>query len=216
MVEEYGTNNPIQDLTHRGSYTSDENTYDLYIGDDRFDPAVYGGADRAFTQIKAINRNQRGSETITMANHFGEWANYEFAVRNLYEVSYKIEGFSNLPFSNDSTIGNATISADFSTSGSFIGGASSSGNNNNNNNSSSGNLSGNYKLKTGWGTRYATSNNTNGAELREHQSQDWTSQEFEFIKTGDEYRIQEKYGNRYLEGASNNFDTVVVLNLNIC
>ncbi len=214
VVEGYGDVRPDHRLKSKTTYTiAGEGTYELLIGgaDGNWTGAtVYGAADRNFTQIKAIRTSTRTSGKISMAQHFNKWAEFGYPVGDLHEVSYKVEGFYQPGLSGSKTSGGAYVRADFGTAGSYTGG-SSSGNNNNN---PSGTFSGNYRLKNKWAGYYATSDNKEQAIVKMTNKEDWSSQEWKFEHiSGNEYRLREQYGNRYLRATSSNGGGVEVRSL---
>ena len=213
VVEGYGVHKPVDGLSYKGNYTvSGEGTYELWIGANRYDPTVYGSAKKKFTQIKSIRTSKRSSGNISMASHFNKWASEGFAVKNLFEVSMKVEGFSQ--GSHDPTKGGAYVSASMSTSGTYNGGSTSTSGSGGGGTSTSGTISGTFRLKARSGGRYPTSNNSNWAVVRETVFENWSSQHWTFERvSGNVYRIKEEYGNRYLTGNNDN-GKVTVSNLN--
>lgn len=210
VVENYGVNKPTDGGDLAGIVSSDGADYEVYIIPKYGQPNVYGIND--FTQIKCIRVKDklRSSGSITMANHFNKWASLGWPVGDLYEVSMKIEGYSNGP--QDPTAGKADIIVDMATSGTYVGSSNDKAKRGKNV-AAKGPLSGTYFLKSYFGGRYATANNINLSEVKENiQEKTWSSQHWKFIFVNkNEYRLKELYGGRYLKGNSNG--TIVVADL---
>ncbi len=194
VVENYGVNKPTDNMPYFGDIYSDGAMYEIYIGEKTGQPSIDAQVDN-FTQIKAIRKEAdlRFTGTINMVNHFNEWAGLGYVVDDLFEVSMKIEGFSGDPI-EDPNFGNAYVTASMSNAGTFSP-----------NHVSTAviptTISGTYLLKAEAGGRYATSNNTNWATVKETQFETWSSQHWTLEHvSGDIYRLKEEYGGRYLSG----------------
>lgn len=208
VVENYGVNKPTDGGELAGIVNSDGADYEVYIIPKYGQPNVYGIND--FTQIKCIRVKDklRSSGTITMANHFNKWASLGWPAGDLYEVSMKIEGYSNGP--SDPTEGEAKISVDMATSGTYVGTAKDR-RKKGKNLPKTGPLSGTYFLQSKLSNRFATSDNKFLAAVKESPLQkDWNSQHWKLIYVGYKmYRLKELYGGRYLQA---NPDGTVFLN----
>jgi len=195
VVEDYGVNKPTDNMPKVGEVVSDDGgVYEIYIGQKTGQPSIDADSDN-FTQIKAIRKVSRSSGAITMANHFNKWAQLGYPAGNLFEVSMKIEGFSN-GHDEDPCYGEAYVVANFSNAGTY-----NPNQGNSNNTSSSGDINGTFRLKARAGGRYPTSNNTNWATVKETGFENWSSQHWTFEHvSGNIYRLKEEYGGRYLSG----------------
>lgn len=200
VVENYGVNKPTDGGDLAGIVTSDGADYEVYIIPKYGQPNVYGIND--FTQIKCIRVKDklRASGTITIANHFNKWASLGWPVGDLFEVSMKIEGYSNGP--QDPTKGEAKISVDMLTSGKYIGTAKDK-RNKGKNTPKKGPLSGTYFLQSKFGNRYATSDNKFLSAVKENTlEKEWSSQHWKLIYVSPRsYRLKELYGARYLQAS---------------
>lgn len=104
VVENWGDYRPSDNGFNLGSYKVDGVTYDLYQINRR-GPTVYGANDKNFTQVKAIRRtrNKGNSGTIKMGTHFSNWSRLgKFKPANLFEISFKLEGFYDPMYSGNS------------------------------------------------------------------------------------------------------------------
>lgn len=132
VVENYGQYEPKDALKHVGDLTTDNGTYNIYIGDITDRPNFYTkDGIKNFTQIKAIradgrrngqNDNRRSSGSITLADHFNKWATLGWPLGNLGEVALKIEGYDNNENEHSSSEVAAYVSASMSYAGSYTGG----------------------------------------------------------------------------------------------
>lgn len=154
-----------------GTYTIDGGTYEVYYRDLFNAPSVYGTTN--FTQVKCVRTSsvaREGNRTLTTSAHINEMINRTKVnnVGNLFEVSYKIEGFGN----NSST--NFAIDASFPRNNAGGGG----GGNSNDNwpeispgkylwssgtyNNNEGAYSANYANDNNFGTRWASNRTSSG------------------------------------------------------
>jgi len=132
VVENYGSYEPKDALTWVGYLTTDNGTYNIYIGNITDQPNFYESEGiKSFTQIKAIrangvnegqNNDRRSSGSITLADHFNKWATLGWPVGNLSEVSFKVEGYDNNLNEHSASEVAAYVSATMSTAGTYTGG----------------------------------------------------------------------------------------------
>jgi len=198
VVENYGVNKPTDGGDLAGIVNSDGADYEVYIIPKYGQPNVYGIND--FTQIKCIRvKDQlRSSGTITMANHFNKWASLGWPAGDLFEVSMKIEGYSNGP--EDPTVGQAEITVEMLTSGEYTG-STKDKRKKGKNQPKTGPLSGTYFLESKLSGRYITSDDKFLSSVKESKLQkDWNSQHWKLIYVSPKsYRLKELYGGRYLQ-----------------
>jgi endo-1,4-beta-xylanase len=89
--------------THHGTFDIDGCTYDIITGWRINQPSIDGN--RTFLQIYSVRHTTRTSGTIDVSAHFDQWAAMEevtaFAdARELFEVSFLVEGFGGLDLSS--------------------------------------------------------------------------------------------------------------------
>jgi len=91
IVEKWQGYNPAQG-TRIGSYNTDGGTYDLYTNMRYDKPSIEGNT--TFQQYFAVRTDGRTSGTITCANHFQKWAEFNLEMGTMYEVSFTTEGYN--------------------------------------------------------------------------------------------------------------------------
>ncbi|KAG9033152.1 hypothetical protein FRB95_000494 [Tulasnella sp. JGI-2019a] len=101
IVENYGTYNPSTGATHKGIYTTDGSTYDIYLNVRVNQPSIIGTS--TFNQYWSIRSSKRSSGTITTANHFNAWAALGLTLGTFTAQIVATEG-SNSSGSSDITI----------------------------------------------------------------------------------------------------------------
>jgi endo-1,4-beta-xylanase len=71
ILESFGTYNPGQAATPKGSFTSDGGTYNLYVSTRVNQPSINGT--QTFQQYWSIRQSKRTSGSVTFANHVNAW-----------------------------------------------------------------------------------------------------------------------------------------------
>lgn len=74
VVESYGQWTPpgnTSDIIHKGSFTSDGGTYNIYVSTRTNKPSIVGTA--TFQQYWSVRTTKRSTGTVTFANHVAEW-----------------------------------------------------------------------------------------------------------------------------------------------
>jgi len=97
IVENYlGGYHPGSNGSHRGSFSIDDGTYDIYTRNMYKQPAIQGSGLYDFTQYISVRTSKRSSGTISVSEHFKKWSSLGLDMSgSLYEVMMKVEGYNN-------------------------------------------------------------------------------------------------------------------------
>lgn len=103
VVESYGQWTPpgnTSDIIHKGSFTSDGGTYNIYVSTRTNQPSIVGTA--TFQQYWSVRTTKRSSGTVTFANHVAEWKRLGMNLGTTWDYQimesegYKSSGSSNI------------------------------------------------------------------------------------------------------------------------
>ncbi|OWO98047.1 glycosyl hydrolase family [Marssonina coronariae] len=83
IVENFGTYNPSQGGTLKGTVTADGSVYDIYTSERKDAPSISGTA--SFTQFWSVRRSKRSSGSVTTKAHFDAWATYGMALGTTWD-----------------------------------------------------------------------------------------------------------------------------------
>ncbi|KDR71788.1 hypothetical protein GALMADRAFT_779852 [Galerina marginata CBS 339.88] len=78
ICEAFGTYNPGTGLTHMGTLSSDQGTYDIYQTVRTNASSILGT--QTFKQFWSVRQSTRTSGVVTTANHFNAWASLGMAM----------------------------------------------------------------------------------------------------------------------------------------
>jgi peptidoglycan/xylan/chitin deacetylase (PgdA/CDA1 family) len=108
IVESWGSWRP-PGSTSKGTITVDGDTYDVYETTRTNQPSIIGTA--TFQQYWSVRTSKRTSGTISVTQHFNEWANKGMQLGKMYECALTVEGYQSSGsadvYSNTITIGGA-------------------------------------------------------------------------------------------------------------
>ncbi|KAH8705799.1 endo-xylanase [Talaromyces proteolyticus] len=90
VIEDYV--NPPQQGTVKGTFTSDGSTYTIWENQRVNEPSIIGTA--TFNQYISIRNSPRTSGTVTIENHFKEWANLGLNLGTFNYQVIAVEGWS--------------------------------------------------------------------------------------------------------------------------
>ena len=106
IVESWGSWRP-PGATSKGTITVDGGTYDVYETTRINQPSIEGTA--TFQQYWSVRTSKRTSGTISVSQHFNEWAKKGMTLGKMYEVALCVEGYQSSGtadvYSNTITIG---------------------------------------------------------------------------------------------------------------
>ena len=91
IIENYGTYNPGNSATHRGTVYTDGDTYDIYTSWRNQQPSIDGI--QTFEQYWSIRRNKRTGGSVNMQNHFNAWNQAGMRLGNHYYQIVATEGY---------------------------------------------------------------------------------------------------------------------------
>jgi len=103
VVESYGQWTPpgnTSDIIHKGSFTSDDGTYNIYVSTRTNQPSIVGTA--TFQQYWSVRTTKRSSGTVTFANHVAEWKRLGMSLGSTWDYQimesegYQSSGSSNI------------------------------------------------------------------------------------------------------------------------
>lgn len=114
IVESWGSWRP-PGAQSKGTITVDGGTYDVYVTDRINQPSIDGNT--TFKQFWSVRTSKKTSGTISVSEHFKQWARMGMKLGKMYEVALTVEGYQ------------SSGSADVYKNDIIIGGSSSSGGN---------------------------------------------------------------------------------------
>ncbi|KFA71248.1 hypothetical protein S40288_07804 [Stachybotrys chartarum IBT 40288] len=91
VIESYGTYNPSNGASYRGSVNTDGGTYNIYVSTRTNQPSIDGI--RTFQQYWSVRTSRRVGGTVTMQNHFNAWARYGMNLGSHYYQIVATEGY---------------------------------------------------------------------------------------------------------------------------
>jgi len=97
IVDSYGSYNPGNGGTSKGTVTIDGGTYTIYEKTMTNKPSIQGNNSN-FKQYLSVRNSKRTSGTISVSQHFQAWADKGLtSISNgkLYETALKVEGYQN-------------------------------------------------------------------------------------------------------------------------
>jgi len=89
IVEEWIGWNPASNATKMGSFTIDDDTYDIYTHTQVNQPSIEGT--QTFPQYFSIRRNARQCGHISITEHFKQWAALGMPLGKMYEAKLLVE-----------------------------------------------------------------------------------------------------------------------------
>jgi hypothetical protein len=109
IVESWGSWRP-PGATSKGTITVDGGTYDVYETTRTNQPSIIGTA--TFQQYWSVRTSKRTRGTISVTQHFNEWANKGMTLGKMYECALTVEGYQSSGsadvYSNTITIGGSS------------------------------------------------------------------------------------------------------------
>lgn len=106
VVESYGNWTPpgnTSDIIHKGSFTSDGGTYNIYVSTRTNKPSIIGTA--TFQQYWSVRTTKRSTGTVTFANHIEKWKSLGMNMGTTWDYQimesegYQSSGSSNITVS---------------------------------------------------------------------------------------------------------------------
>jgi len=92
VVESYGTYNPCNGGTHKGTVTTDGATYDICLAQRVNQPSINGT--QTFNQYWSVRQSKRSSGTVTFANHVTAWKNLGMTLGTTWDYQiFATEGY---------------------------------------------------------------------------------------------------------------------------